>query len=375
MHPVSTTGTYPAHNMGAHVPSVPYSFHYDYSVLNHQYAYPQPAYDHQGPPDDYSYPPGTSNPPSQMPSAPYAQETPLHAPVPMSRYSTLIMQQPVSPHSPVFPPVSGQEHASPYYQHNSDVSSNLAQQPIELPTLPSFNAAASTSPSTDSLVYFGNAQRTTLPTPSDLLNEEDAQGESGDTTASTSAVMKSESRQSIESQGLPLKRKTSKPGSSHNNSANNNGATKPQETQRKAYFRAVAEAIGFTPTNPDTISSHDKKRHYLECVEQYVDWLHEQIRILGEEPVPFEKVSKYPGLSHQSIRILLVHMEDEIRKLNQQTLEEEQEFLRLQMQVSMQLASAEAHQGRRHSIATVPDSASSQPFLQPAPTLSSHLRY
>lgn len=40
--------------------------------------------------------------------------------------------------------------------------------------------------------------------------------------------------------------------SNASNSSNiSGGAKKPQpETQRKAYFRAVAEAIGFTPTDP-----------------------------------------------------------------------------------------------------------------------------
>src|SRR5438445_594841 len=32
----------------------------------------------------------------------------------------------------------------------------------------------------------------------------------------------------------------------------------------------------------DTISSHEKKRHYLECIEQYILYLHEQFDLVGQ---------------------------------------------------------------------------------------------
>lgn len=53
----------------------------------------------------------------------------------------------------------------------------------------------------------------------------------------------------------------------------------------------------------DTISSHEKKRHYLECVEQYVMYLHQQLQLVGSEPVKLERVSNYRGLSSRSIRV------------------------------------------------------------------------
>ena len=51
-----------------------------------------------------------------------------------------------------------------------------------------------------------------------------------------------------------------------------------------------------TRSNRDTITSHDKKRSYLECLEEYVQWLHEQIRLIGYEPVPLERIS-FPDVS------------------------------------------------------------------------------
>ncbi|KAJ3503158.1 hypothetical protein NLJ89_g8558 [Agrocybe chaxingu] len=86
----------------------------------------------------------------------------------------------------------------------------------------------------------------------------------------------------------------------------------------------MAKSVGFVPTDPDTISSHEKKRHYLECLEHYILYLHQQFELLGVTPPALELVSSYRGLSSQSIRTLLVHMEHNTRRLNARTLEEEQ---------------------------------------------------
>lgn len=53
----------------------------------------------------------------------------------------------------------------------------------------------------------------------------------------------------------------------------------------------------------DTISSHDKKRYYLECLEQYITYLHDQLRLVGHEPTQLERVSTYRGLTSRSIRV------------------------------------------------------------------------
>lgn len=152
----------------------------------------------------------------------------------------------------------------------------------------------------------------------------------------------------------------------------------------------------------DTIKSHDKKRSYLECIEQYVQWLHEQIRLVGHEPAPFERVPTYRGLNSRSMRVstrpqllrhappvsdpppltqtLLVHMQDDIRKLHVRMVEDQRnvseparracfsrgapaeptaQFVQLQTQLLVQHASAETQELRRHSVPScvLPDPA------------------
>ncbi|PBK77258.1 hypothetical protein ARMSODRAFT_1012436 [Armillaria solidipes] len=114
------------------------------------------------------------------------------------------------------------------------------------------------------------------------------------------------------------------------------------DTARRARSRAMAKSVGFTPTDPDSISSHEKKRHYLECLERYVIYLHEQLNLIGTQPVALERVSNYRGLSSRSIRTLLVHMKNTTRNLNLQRMTEEYRFLSLRDALIKQEATAEA---------------------------------
>ncbi|KIJ96308.1 hypothetical protein K443DRAFT_10709 [Laccaria amethystina LaAM-08-1] len=63
------------------------------------------------------------------------------------------------------------------------------------------------------------------------------------------------------------------------------------DSARKAWRRATAKSVGFIPTDPDTISSHEKKRHYVECLEQYITYLHEQFEVLGAVSAMLTRVS------------------------------------------------------------------------------------
>ncbi|KAG6911915.1 hypothetical protein DXG01_000162 [Tephrocybe rancida] len=117
------------------------------------------------------------------------------------------------------------------------------------------------------------------------------------------------------------------------------------ETVRKTRRRAMAQSIGFVPTDPcaptfgpisvpksplteptrDAISSHEKKRHYLECLEYYVTYLHQQLALVGCAPVRLQRpTTSGRGMNSQSIRTLLVHMENLTRRLNQEMMAEEQ---------------------------------------------------
>ncbi|KAF8271386.1 hypothetical protein EI94DRAFT_1698141 [Lactarius quietus] len=99
---------------------------------------------------------------------------------------------------------------------------------------------------------------------------------------------------------------------------------KKVETQRKALQRVLEESIGFSPTDPDTISSHDKKRYYLECLEQYITYLHDQLRLVGHDPLPLERVSTYRGLTSRSIRTMLVNTQNVLKKTHEETIAEEE---------------------------------------------------
>ncbi|KAH9950465.1 hypothetical protein B0H21DRAFT_723455, partial [Amylocystis lapponica] len=126
------------------------------------------------------------------------------------------------------------------------------------------------------------------------------------------------------------------------------------ETQRKAYFRAVAESIGFQPTDPDTITSHDKKRSYLECLERYVQWLHEQIQLAGHEPIQFERVSTYDGLTSRSMRV----RRRTYRKFATQIdICSSNQYVYLQNQLAMRQMAVDSAQGYQQA------SGSSYPYL------------
>ena len=56
----------------------------------------------------------------------------------------------------------------------------------------------------------------------------------------------------------------------------------------------------------DTITSHDKKRLYLDCLENYVVYIHQQMRFAGIDPVPIERVSSGRGLVSRSIRVSIL---------------------------------------------------------------------
>ncbi|KAL5495168.1 hypothetical protein ACEPAI_630 [Sanghuangporus weigelae] len=103
--------------------------------------------------------------------------------------------------------------------------------------------------------------------------------------------------------------------------------------RRKAQLVHETERLGFTPTDPDTISTHDKKRLYLDCLEQYVIYLHKQLRLAGHEPVPMERVSSGRGLTSRSIRTMIVHLKNTTAKLHAERREAEIKYDELRAQL------------------------------------------
>ncbi|KAG2090772.1 uncharacterized protein F5147DRAFT_658098 [Suillus discolor] len=179
-----------------------------------------------------------------------------------------------------------------------------------------------TTTNTNILDYYANAPQLLLPTPSELPTDLSIPFAQISTTLSSSLSHSTQHEQSQSSE------RSNEPLTS---AAPNTNKT---ESRRGALQRTVAEEIGFIPTNPDTISSHEKRRQYLECLEHYVLYLHEQLRLVNNTPpLDLERVSTYPGLSSCSIRTLLVHMQNTNRCLHENMLKEEQMFLDLSAKV------------------------------------------
>ncbi|KAF7970602.1 hypothetical protein HWV62_23621 [Athelia sp. TMB] len=256
---------------------------------------------------------------------PYHSRLPLYAPVPRHMVETL--PSPAEFHFPATQPQ--------YATHPSHFPAAAVEAPIStsgpIRTNPRSRRVSRESgkpyPQQPSLLHsydLGAGPQMTFQTPSELLQDLSRQD------ADPAPQSKSQSQ--------------SQPGQE---------AETRHASQRKARLNALADSIGFIPTDPDTISSHEKKRHYLECLEHYIVYIHDQLRLVGHTPVTLERVSTYRGLSSRSIRTLLVHMENNVRKLHQQTLSEEQVWKNLRHQV---VSAQEAHDAaaleyRRHSIA------------------------
>ncbi|KAK7694856.1 hypothetical protein QCA50_002044 [Cerrena zonata] len=241
----------------------------------------------------------------------------IHAPIPISPYSSLIP-----------PPASGGNHAS-----SSRINAN-PDHPAQLHSQSAVNLASHVESDTSPLDHYMNAPQVTFPTPCDILNDLAAKNQDPSQRSDTPDITTPK----------PKARtlKASKPDSE-----------KPTENQRKAYFRGVAENVGFKLTDPDSITSHDKKRHNLECLERYVLWLHDQIRIVNREPVPIERFAGTPnGLNSCSIRTLLLHMQIQIRKLYDEAEEERQTNTALRDIMTANRLSTDGNDYRRHSIAS-----------------------
>ncbi|EIW85920.1 hypothetical protein CONPUDRAFT_140725 [Coniophora puteana RWD-64-598 SS2] len=93
-----------------------------------------------------------------------------------------------------------------------------------------------------------------------------------------------------------------------------NHRPEPRISQQKAIQRAAVAEMGFEPIDCNSISSHDKKRYYLVCLENYVSFLDDQMSRVGSPPLTLERVDKYPkGLSSRSMRNMNKKMYETLR--------------------------------------------------------------
>ncbi|EIM92973.1 uncharacterized protein STEHIDRAFT_144208 [Stereum hirsutum FP-91666 SS1] len=124
-----------------------------------------------------------------------------------------------------------------------------------------------------------------------------------------------------------------------------------ETTQRKQRLRLLSDTVGFMPTDSDTISSHDKKRNYLECLEIYIGYLEDQMKIVKLQSPAIAKIMKVDiGMNNRSLRTLLVFMQKKLRELHQEVLKEEEKFLNLTKEV-IALEQDNIRNGRDRSIA------------------------
>ncbi|EIW64413.1 uncharacterized protein TRAVEDRAFT_158646 [Trametes versicolor FP-101664 SS1] len=235
---------------------------------------------------------------------------PLHAPIPVSGYSTLLASN------------TGDTQALAFSPHGYPA-------PVE-ETKPHIGEQ------TNPLDVYLHAPQVLFPTPSELLTDLNAR--------------EREARDGSEAAGKGAPKPTAR---SPTTPRSKTDVEEPENlNQRKQYFRSVSDNVGFSITDPDTITSHDKKRCYLECLEEYVQWMHDQLRLVGQEPIQVERVSSYRGLKSRSIRTMLVRKQEDIGKLNQHKKQEEQKFMQLQNELVMrQMAEDPQLQPRRQSIA------------------------
>ncbi|KAJ6503481.1 hypothetical protein C8R47DRAFT_206521 [Mycena vitilis] len=113
---------------------------------------------------------------------------------------------------------------------------------------------------------------------------------------------------------------------------------KPKATPRTR-TRPAARPSGFVPSDPDDLSSHEKKRLYVECLEHYVQYLHQLFAWIQVQPVPLERVSSYRSLTSRSLRTILIHLGKSSDILHGQIVHEEETLKGLQIRETLALMS------------------------------------
>ncbi|KAI0721283.1 hypothetical protein C8T65DRAFT_692370 [Cerioporus squamosus] len=292
----------------AYAAQVNYGYVPDQSVTQPCYA---PPYDYgttQQWPLYYSYNDAEYNP-YQGDGVDYHQTPcaalPLHAPVPVSNYTSLL-----TPSADETPQSSLQYPAASF---------DAATPPEDCKPLP----VEQENP----LDVYLDAPQVLFPTPSELLTDLNTR-ERGSSSDGESAAKTSSKEDTSPAIGKRKRDLVEKPKTS-----------------------ISAKRTSVLSLTIDTITSHDKKRSYLECLEEYVQWLHEQIHLVGQKPLPLERISTYRGLKNRSLRTILVHKQNALQKLNTQKMQAEEKFMELQNAVLMRQAAEDSLQFRRHSIA------------------------
>ncbi|EKM61183.1 uncharacterized protein PHACADRAFT_190331 [Phanerochaete carnosa HHB-10118-sp] len=248
-------------------------------------------------------------PPQHGQHEPPNESTPLiHSPIPVSAYSTLLAHveyasQESSTSSPKSPQAETLHESSQDVAHSHPTIIALSPAPEHPPLPPAFDISEDGDLKSRGTVEPYTALHATFPTPSELLNG--LMQDKSEASAVSGAHVPVEVLDACQLSDPPSP--PSQPAARARNRARIPSTLRPAqpgkpENLRKGYFRSVADNVGFQPTDPDTVTSHDKKRHYLECLEQYILWLHDQIGLAGHAPSRLERIDSYRGLNSPTIR-------------------------------------------------------------------------
>ncbi|KAJ6604720.1 hypothetical protein DFH09DRAFT_319433 [Mycena vulgaris] len=102
---------------------------------------------------------------------------------------------------------------------------------------------------------------------------------------------------------------------------------KSPRRSRAARLQPTPGPSSFIPSDPDDLSSHEKKRLYLECLEHYVQYLHQFFASLNVQPLPLERVSSYRGLTSRSMRTILLTLNKSADMIHSFSVAEANKFL------------------------------------------------
>ncbi|KAJ7070969.1 hypothetical protein C8F01DRAFT_1244644 [Mycena amicta] len=106
-------------------------------------------------------------------------------------------------------------------------------------------------------------------------------------------------------------------------------------TKKSASQNQKNPAQSLLTINSNQITLHQRKRLYVECLEEYVQYL---LQVCAEHrinPVQWNRVDHYPGLSTASLRTIFMYFANEARCLERLALQEELRADQLDVRLKM----------------------------------------
>lgn len=220
-----------------------------------------------------------------------ACDLPLHAPIPVSGHSSILFTDIESSNWSASSPTSNHSFSSPIRNTIAAADVHAPRAIIAPPQIHEPRPMSPTAPPQPMHTFMNTFSvrapvQTTFPTPCELLNEINGGGSNSNGASPEST-----------SDSSPME--TSGSSSRRHDAALTRFSSPEPSVVLSPSFSLLTICLYFS----EVITSHEKKRQYLECLEHYVQYLHDQINRIGVQAVPIERVSTYRGLSSRSIRV------------------------------------------------------------------------